>query len=103
MVSGARNLHTLRLGVYWIPYASHVIKVGKETLLPNAPLAHVEYQQGTAFTLENAVNMMLTPENPKLRTIGIGRHQFVVSTLQFRVALVLNFDWILSHRENGFL
>ncbi|XP_006461408.1 hypothetical protein AGABI2DRAFT_185661 [Agaricus bisporus var. bisporus H97] len=74
MISGARKLHTLKLNVFWI-----AMNVGKEVLLPNASLAYVEYQKETPFTLEHAISLMLTPENPKLKTIEIGKHLFYVS------------------------
>jgi hypothetical protein len=79
MISGARKLHTLKLNVFWIPYHSHTINVGKEVLFPKAPLAYAECQKGTPFTLDHAISLMLTPENPNLKTIEIGKQLFNVS------------------------
>jgi hypothetical protein len=77
MISGALNLHTLKLDVHWIPYLSHTIKLSGRLPPPEASPTHPQYL-GTTFTLQNATDLMLTLENPKLRVIGIGRRQFIV-------------------------
>ncbi|KAF9445310.1 hypothetical protein P691DRAFT_777653 [Macrolepiota fuliginosa MF-IS2] len=87
MISGARNLHTLKLSVYWIPYEMHAISLGGKLLVPKASPAHLQLKQEITFTLQNAIDMMLTHENPKLRNIGIGRQQFAGK-------------WILVEGEN---
>lgn len=78
MISGARNLHTLKLSVHWIPYVTHTLKLGRELLAPKASPGHF-HLQGTTFSLQTATEMMLSPNNPKLRNIEIGRQQFTVS------------------------
>jgi len=76
MISGALNLQTLKLDVHWIPYVSHTIKLSGRLPPPEASPTHWQYS-GLTFTLQDAVDLMLTPENPKLRSIGIGRQQFI--------------------------
>jgi hypothetical protein len=86
MISGARKLHTLKLTVFWIPYHSHTVNVGKEVLFANAPLSYAKCQKGTPFTLDHAISLMLTPENPKLKTIEVGKQLFNVS-LRYRLSM----------------
>lgn len=77
MISGALNLHTLKLDVHWTPYLSHTIKLSGRLPPPEASPTHPHYL-GMTFTPQNATDLMLTLENPKLRVIGIGRRQFIV-------------------------
>ncbi|KAJ3564233.1 hypothetical protein NP233_g8428 [Leucocoprinus birnbaumii] len=81
MIQGAQNLHTFIFDVHWIPYAA---QFGITFIRPS----RVASNGGMTFTIEDAVDMMHTPENPNLRTIGIGKQQFVGK-------------WVLVEGENG--
>ncbi|KAF5354921.1 hypothetical protein D9756_005665 [Leucocoprinus leucothites] len=88
MISGARNLHTIIFHVHWIPDDLLAVELEKDALLRRVPGAYAHMRRRTTFTLEDAIDMMRTPENPNLRTIGIGRQQFVGK-------------WVLVEGDNG--
>jgi hypothetical protein len=64
-----------------MPYDSHAFELGKGALLGRANLSYIQLQKGTTFTLEDAIDLMHTVENPNLRNIAIGKQQFKVSLL----------------------
>lgn len=106
MISGALNLHTLKLDVHWTPYLSHTIKLSGTLPPPEASPSH-PHHLGTTFTLQNATDLMLTPENPKLRVIGIGRRQFIVRLcsapclpLHLCLTSIIQGKWVLVEGEN---